>query len=52
MLKGELNGEMARRWAWDREYDGAAHENLRPEREMRDIRLEGVGVDRSGKAKI
>ncbi|KAI9871194.1 MAG: hypothetical protein M1830_004434 [Pleopsidium flavum] len=52
MLKGQLDDEMARRWAWDREYDGAAHGNVRPERELRDIGMGAGGVEGCLKAKI
>ncbi|KAI1429746.1 sarcosine oxidase-like protein [Xylaria sp. FL1777] len=37
MIKGTLDVELAKTWAWDRDDKGSAHEGLLPHREMRDV---------------
>ena len=37
MLKGELPEEMAKRWDWDRSFEGIPKNPLMPDRELRDL---------------
>jgi sarcosine oxidase/L-pipecolate oxidase len=37
MLDKTLEQDLVRRWAWDREQTGTAHEKLIPQRELRDL---------------
>ncbi|KAF4631685.1 hypothetical protein G7Y89_g6449 [Cudoniella acicularis] len=37
MLDGQLEPELQKRWAWNREQTGSAHERLLPQRELRDL---------------
>jgi len=37
MLDGQLDAELEKRWAWDREQTGSAHERIIPKRELKDL---------------
>jgi sarcosine oxidase / L-pipecolate oxidase len=37
MLQGELDSDLAKKWAWNRDEHGSAHASVIPRREMRDI---------------
>ena len=37
MVEGDLDPELAKSWAWDRDNNGSAHEGLFPRREMKDV---------------
>jgi len=37
MLNGELDEGTEKRWAWDREQTGSAHEKIIPKRELSDL---------------
>lgn len=37
MLDGNLEQDLVKRWAWDREQTGSAHETVMPKRELKDI---------------
>lgn len=37
LLDGELDADLVKRWAWDRENEGSAHGDLLPTLELRDL---------------
>lgn len=37
MLDDELEADLAKRWAWDRDQEGSVHEKYFPRRELRDF---------------
>ncbi len=37
MLDGTLDDDLKKRWAWDREQKGSAHETVMPRRELNDL---------------
>ncbi len=37
MLDGTLDEDIAKRWAWDRDQKGSAHEKIVPKRELKDL---------------
>jgi hypothetical protein len=39
LLDGELNESLVKRWAWDRRQEGAAHETVRPRRELNNLNV-------------
>jgi hypothetical protein len=37
MLDDDLDETLRKRWAWDRDQSGSAHEKIIPQRELRDL---------------
>jgi sarcosine oxidase/L-pipecolate oxidase len=37
MLDDQLDADLEKRWAWDREQTGSAHERIIPRRELKDL---------------